>query len=402
MPLSFFVRWEKLYPVSDNYIKTVLSPRQKEVFVKIEFYDSTMRYLGEYTKQVSKNDIGSISVSMDRPIRRSFSFSLDNTNGDFTWGEQNLIWIDKRVKVYTGLKLLDGTIEYVPQGVFIMTEPQDSHDFNGKRTSINGMDKAYLYTDKRGKFVNETTIANNTLITEAIKTIAQGETLFNFDNIATRTPRELTYAPSDNRWQAIEELAKFAECDVYYDVDGYLRLRKIDLNEFDAQPVVWSYKYGDPTERFYAGNIRKMDDSGLANHIRVIGGSSQTPSVLYDLVVDENNPLWVDNPYSIQKIGKVTYFHNNGNPDFLIDTTEKAKWRAKYELMKRLGYAERISLSISPMYLHDAGDVIEIIDAENSVQGKYLMESFQVPLNPQLMMCECIKYRKVIDDWNFI
>jgi hypothetical protein len=391
---------------NDTFIKAMKNPF-KELHIKIELYDSNMSFIKEITKQVTKDDLGSISVDINRPIRRTFTFSLDNSNGEFTWGEDKEIWIDKRVKIYTGLKTPSGDVEYLSQGVFIMSEPEDTNNFDGRKVTINGKDKAFLMNDKRGKFVNEQVVAVGANVAQAIRIIAigAGETLFNFDTVTETVPYELTYGSSDNRWKAIEELASFAKCDIYYDTDGYLRLKKIEV-DFNLMPIQWSYEYGNPSDNFYAGNIRQLDETELANHIRVLGGSGQTPTVMYDLIVDELDPqwngMWVGNPYSIQKIGRILYEHNNGGSDGLLTTLDECKWRAKWELMKRLGYSEKVSLQIAPNWLHDGGDVIEIIDTSNDVYGKYKISSFQIPLQPQLMSCSCYKLRNFLVDWDFI
>ncbi|MGG1663844.1 hypothetical protein [Brevibacillus sp. NRS-1366] len=390
-------------PASIDLIKAMRSAI-KQTFIKLEFYDSKMNYINEFSKAVTTDDIGSISVDINRPVRRTFSFSLDNRKSVFNWGEEKLIWIDKRVKVYLGLKLPNGTIEYVPQGVFIISEPQDSHTLEGKRTFVSGQDKMWLMTDKRGKFLYDTKIEEGLNVGTALKIIASkaGETLFNFDEIDEVVPYELSYSPSDNLYKALEELSSFAKGIIYYDVFGYLRFKKIDLNSFEHSPASWVYKFNGTDERFYAGNTRKLDESNLANHITVLGGSGQTAISSYEIIVDDNDPLWKDHPYSIQKIGRITYSHNNGSPDSLLTTKEECKWRAKYELMKRLGYAERLSLNAAPVFVHDAGEIIEIDDEENDVKGKYLLETFSLPIKPALMTSECVKYRKVIDNWGFI
>lgn len=378
----------------------------KQLFIKLEMYDKNMKFLKEISRKVTKDDVGQISCDMNRPIRRSFSFSLLNKNNEFDFGENNLIWLNKRVKLYIGLKLLDGTIEYVPQGIFILTEPQDHHTDQGKRANIVGQDKAYLLTDRRGGFVNQTTIATGTNIATAIKTIvsAAGETLFNFDAITDVTPYELTYQQGQSRWQAIEELATLGKCFIYYDVNGYLRLQQIDLNAFEQYPTVWNYDYTDKNEKFYAGNVRKIDDSLLANHIVVLGGSGQTAEQRYELIVTETDPKWVGSPYSIENLGRILFYHNNGSPDPILggSTSDACKWRAKWELMKRLGYSEKIDWNIAPNYLHECNEFIYLNDPENSVNGKYLLQSFSLPINPQLMTLQCMKYRKLITDWNFI
>ena len=112
--------------------------------------------------------------------------------------------------------------------------------------------------------------------------------------------------------------------------------------------------------------------------------------------------LWGNNPYRIEQIGEWTYFHNDNRPDPLITTHSEAFWRAKYELMNRLGYTEKISLQIAPNYLHDASDVIAIIDEENNVSGRYLIESFNIPIIPDLLTIETRKERRIIDDWDFV
>lgn len=388
-----------MIPYSDAFKSALLSPT-KELFVKMELYDSSMNYIDEISKQVTKNDVGSISVDRTRPIRRNFNFSLFNDDGQYTWGENSKIWIDKRVKVYTGLKLYDGTIEYIPQGVFILTEPQDTHTPTSKIVTLNGQDKAYLYNDKRGKILNTLTIAAGTPITTAIKTVITGETLFNFDNVTDTVPYDLTYNPTDNIWKCITDLANFAKCDIYYDVNGYLRLRKIDdLNDYQNEATVWSFSIGD---MFYAGNVRKFDETQTYNHFVAIGGGTSTQIVRDEIVITDSDPKWAGSPYTIEKIGKITYFHNGGNADPVLVTVSDCHFRNKFSLMSYLGYSETVELSIAPLYILDASDVIEVDDGENSVSGRYIINKFDIPLKPQLVTVECAKQVNVVSDWSTI
>lgn len=388
-----------MIPYSDAFKSALLSPT-KELFVKMELYDSSMNYIDEISKQVTKNDVGSISVDRTRPIRRNFNFSLFNDDGQYTWGENSKIWIDKRVKVYTGLKLYDGTIEYIPQGVFILTEPQDTHTPTSKIVTLNGQDKAYLYNDKRGKILNTLTIAAGTPITTAIKTVITGETLFNFDNVTDTVPYDLTYNPTDNIWKCITDLANFAKCDIYYDVNGYLRLRKIDdLNDYQNEATVWSFSIGD---MFYAGNVRKFDETQTYNHFVAIGGGTSTQIVRDEIVITDSDPKWAGSPYTIEKIGKITYFHNGGNADPVLVTVSDCHFRNKFSLMSYLGYSETVELSIAPLYILDASDVIEVDDGENSVSGRYMINKFDIPLKPQLVTVECAKQVNVVSDWSTI
>ena len=388
---------------SSEFVKAMLSP-QKRLHIKIEIFDSNMTYLREITQQV-KSDLGTLAINGDSPIRRSFRLTLDNSLGEFIFGENNLIWIDKRIKLYAGLQTWSGNIEYVPMGLFVLTEPEDEHSLNGKPTTINAVDKAYFMTDKRGKFINEQIIQTGAKISDAIRTIAShvGETMFNFDNITDTVPYELTYSGTDNRWNAIQELATLAKCTIFYDVDGRLRLKRINLDEFENESVTWSYIYGDPKEKLYAGNVRRFNDSNLYNDIVVLGGSSDTAVARYRLTVDETNPIWANHPYSVQKIGRNTYFHNNGSPDPLLLTDAECLWRSKFELMNKLGFTEDVQLTISPNYLHDCDDVLYLEDSKNGITGdKYVIKSINLPLSPSVMSMSITRYERVIENWDFI
>lgn len=370
------------------------------LYIKLEMYDSQMNYIEEFTENVT-SDIGFLTIDSTSPIRRSFTLRLNNSDNKYTFGSDKLVWLDKRIKLYTGLLLPNGNIEYVLQGLFVLTEPDDTNSLTGKFANIHAVDKAYLFTGNRGKFINETIIEKDTSISTAIRLIAtaNGESMFNFDEVTDKVPYELSYGGTDNRWDAMQELATLAKCTLYYDVDGYLRLKKIDLNEIESLPTVWKFEIGDG---FYAGNIRKLEESKLANDIVVLGGSSDVAVANYRLTVDESNSLWTNHPYSTKKIGTITYHHNNGNPDPLLTTNDECKWRAKWELMNRLGYNEQIQMTSKPHYLLDVEDVIEIYDDGNDVKGKYIVNSINLPLSPQQMTINIQKQVQVISNWDFI
>lgn len=726
--------------INQDIIDALKNPH-KETYIKLEFYNSNMDYISEITKPVLRNEFSKLVCDEDRTVRKNFSYALPNTDLNYIWGEDNLVWLDKRCILYLGIKLNNGEIGWIKQGVFVLTEPQTIHTLDGIKTTLNAQDKSYLLTDKRGKFTNQLTIERGTVVTDAIKIIAigGGETLFNFENdIDVYMPYEQVFDSTMNRWDAIKDLADIAKCDVFYDADGYLTLKKKNV-DFEEDSHVWKYTIGDG---FYTGNVRSLDESELANHIIVLGGSSQTAECKYELKVSEylnlndylntctgegikikqgvitlkenyllyddfksetgldatkwsvytlnsnssaaangelllqntgkdygntgvgvfskikfsksgvydirfdwfpsaysqysfptvislcnenanrnsdfgyrntkminfvlgdyadtekrtiltlatesnnnllksplniyngtynrvkilfdcntrnikmyinnfnkeilshqlsqsdfdslgnefilefykpnknietmemfdlvkvlnlNTPyvangsvesapidlssvgfasntsvswnqilnngtvkieyaisenkglnwgswiifnqgskisqipiginlnnykikfkitlttnnqlttpeinnfnikifsgLWQDSPYTIQKIGDIIYKHNDGQPDPLISTEDECKWRAKYELMKRLGYNELVELTIAPNYIHEIGDVIEVEDKYSGTTGRYKIKSMDIPLQPDYMTIQCYKQRNVIKDWDFI
>lgn len=389
-----------MIPVSSDILKSLTSSNF-ELSIKLEIYDHLNQYLGELTEDVTTN-IGSLNMDSNSPARRRLTITLDNSKSKYIFNEKSLIWLNKRLKFYIGINTRKG-IEYVPQGVYVLTQPSNENTSDGINTTIELVDKSFLYTDKRGKLLNHLEIAEGAKITDTIKTVAQGayETQFNFDNITDTVPYILSYQPDTSRWQIMQDLADMAKCHIFFDVNGFLRLKKIDLNEMDSLPVVWEFR-NDGKDKFYSGSVRKFDEPNIANHIRVLGGNISTDSFMYDLVIDETNPIFTGNPYSIQQIGRIIYQHNQGNPDGNLVNLDDCKFRAKYELMRRAGYDEIISLNCFPHYLLEPDDVIWIDDAKNGIKGRYLVTVINMPISPQTMQIECMRQNRVIENWDFI
>jgi len=364
-----------------------------EVYVKLELLDHNENLLSTITQQVSSDSIGDISVDKTRDIRRMFTLPINNKDGTFVWGENNLIWMDnKRVKLYIGLKTPNG-IEYVPEGVFVLTQPEATHKIGQNTITLNGQDKMYLLTGNFGKFTHITTINKGTNITEAIKIVATegGIDKLLLQQTDITLPYDLTYQIDQNRSQSIKELAEKAVWDVYFDVNGYLRFEPFKDPLVD--PSCWSYKVEDIT--LYAGSTRKLDDTTLFNHILVMGGSSDVAEFRTELIIDNTLPEWANHPYSIQNIGDRLFCWNDGNPDSNIDTQSQCDARAIYELNKNLVYSEKVSIDMAPNYLHEANDIIEVVDSENGCIGTYQLEQFSIPIKPKITTSEAVKINHI-------
>lgn len=392
-----------MVPYSNEFLRILNNPVGFEIHIKLEISDHLGNFLGEYSQQVMR-DMGSINLTSESPARRSLSLTLDNSTGEFIFNENSLIWLNKRIKLYIGIKRGNQPIEYLPQGVYVLTQPSNDNTLEtGQRTIIELVDKSFLYTDARGKLLNYLELVEGLPITEAIKIVAQGayETQFNFDDMTETIPYVLNYQPDTSRWQIIQDLADLAKCHVYFDYNGYLTLKKIDLNQIDNQPVVWEFS-ADGNDRYYAGSSRRFLADQLANYIRVLGGNGDTATFMYDLVIDETNPIFAGNPYSTQRIGRYIWQYNNGNPSSILTSVDDCKFRAKYELMRRAGYDEGVSTTCFPIYFLEPDDVISIKDDEVGCNGKYMIQSLTIPISPSPMTIESLRQVRIIENWNFI
>jgi len=141
---------------SNDFINAMTS-NVSEMKIKLELLDKDNNIIDTITDSVDSDNIGDISVDTESDIRRKFTITLNNHSGKFTWHENGLIWINKKkVKLYVGFETPNG-IEYIPQGVFILTEPESTNSTSELNTVITGQDQWYWLTGNFGKYTRETT-----------------------------------------------------------------------------------------------------------------------------------------------------------------------------------------------------------------------------------------------------
>jgi hypothetical protein len=361
----------RMIQVDNDIVIALKSNKIKEFYAKIDLLDKDERVIEEITTKVID---GSINVSKEREIRRTFSMEVVNENNEYTWSVGGKIWLDKRIKLWIGVKV-NGKFKFIPQGIFVLTDFSASSSYTGeKKASLSGSDKwSLLSGEPIGKFINQTTINTGTKISDAIKIIAKdgGIDKFIFDHCDVTVPFVLSYEMGDSRGKAIKELADLAVYSIYFDVNGYLCFRpQVDL---ETMPSVWTYDKSEYT--LYAGSEKKLDHTDLYNKVLVIGGSSQTPTVTA-IAVDDNP----NSPTSIQQINERLFLFNNGSSDPLIHSQLLAQARADYELKNHLRIAERQTISLICNPLHEAEDVITLVEDWTNTNDKYELISFTIPL----------------------
>lgn len=344
-----------------------------QFYIKLQIMNRQYEVIDEFENIVTN---GRVTVDNSRASVRSFDLAATNVKGALTWGSNKLIWLDKYFKIYYGVKV-NGVVEWIPQGVFPISAPIATSESSGtlkNEVAFSGSDKmAFL-----GKCSDAVVAQKGGDIATTIKSILSNngiEDRFNLDDTSGQTtiPYDISWAADTSYSKIISDLAGIITWEVYYDVDGYLRLHApIDPT---TTPPFFSFDASSANFNLWAGSQRQMDDSNLANAIVVYGGSAQTNLVNYTL-----QDTSASSPTSIQNIGKRVYVHNNGNPDPLITTQALAQARAEYEYKKRLQIVEKLNFKMFPIPFMDMDDVYEITDTNNGTSGKYQVVSFTLPL----------------------
>ena len=370
--------------VSEAYKAKMFAP-EVTIYSRIELLDKNEVPIERIDSRVRD---GHISVDGNADVQRTFSITLANRANRFTWGPRNLIWLDKRIKLYIGLETPSG-IEYAPQGVFILDDP--IVDSQTGTVTLQGGDKAKLFDgDTVGRLLYTTKIKAGTPVDQAIMQLARdgGEDRFAFEQCPITVPYDVTYQAGQPRLEAIKKLAEFGMMRWGYDTNGYQRLRaKTDPSN---SPSVQTYSTRD-RRTTYAGGQKSLVTREVFNVVVVIGGSAQTGIVRSVKRNDDPN-----HPLSTAKIGERIFFYNGGSPDPLITTQTLADNRAQWELDRCMRYIEKHRFTLVPNYLHEPFDVITIIDDGHQTNDRFELVSFDLPLGPGKSNAEAWRFGEVV------
>ena len=83
---------------------------------------------------------GDITVNLQNGSRRQVNISLANLDGAYDYA-LNKIWFGQQIRLSEGLILPDGTDFYIPQGVFLVENPEEAFEPGLRQASYQLTDK---------------------------------------------------------------------------------------------------------------------------------------------------------------------------------------------------------------------------------------------------------------------
>lgn len=122
-----------------NRDKKLITQNILEIRFKMEVYDDDNHILDTLEGGVVG---GSLSINADSDVRRTFNVDIiPNRQFDIRIKENNLIWINRKVKLYIGIndKLRNEYIWY-PQGVYVFTNTSINYDATTNQASVSCSD----------------------------------------------------------------------------------------------------------------------------------------------------------------------------------------------------------------------------------------------------------------------
>lgn len=237
---------------------------------------------------------GSISCNLQNGQRRQADVTLSNLTGKFDYSINNL-WFGQQIALDEGLLLPDGTEFYLPQGVFYISNPQESFMPNAKTVTLPLVDKwAYLDGTLFGNLEGIYEVPVNSNIFTAMSSVlafdrGNGIPVDNvppvftnyFNNMSTALPDgssiSMLLSPytlrvdADNGTYAdiLTGLATMLAAWIGYDQTGTLRIEPSQDDILDVnKPILYAFT---PNEAQLLGATYTVKNTDVYNDVIIMG-----------------------------------------------------------------------------------------------------------------------------------
>lgn len=356
-----------MYPTSAAFKTAVAGPHT--VIAKAEVWASDRKLLD------LDIDSGKVTVSTNNSSRRTCEVHLttnrttDNLVPDN--GFDFLAPFGNQLRVYRGIRFTDGTEEYIPLGVFVITEVQIEDTNEGVSMTIRGEDKSIIIS--RNKWTSTFQMLTGTLEASLTNLLQNRfpdiETNFPTTNVSIN--QVILGADSTNDpWKDSVMIAQLVGYDLFFDVNGVCVMKQFPT--LDAASVVATYEEGNgttvtrldrkiSTKETYNGVIYTIEGSQVTTPIRVEVWDEDTTSPTYRYGVFGSVPTFVTTN--------------------LISTSAEAIKAATLLLNTYIGQQEEITFEAIVDPSLDANDVIYIKSVGSKVDRTVIIDSMDIPLN---------------------
>lgn len=368
----------------------MLDPRTYERMVKSSIIKPRVRLFILHPTETIKEEItdyitvgsGSLNINYNQGQRRSLNFELNNSDGRFTPSPFGLIWINTKFRLELGMELPNGDEVYTPAGVFVISNPNTAHIGAQRTVSFQCYDKFALLDGTLGGVLDSVyEVPENSSIPNAIQNILSfsggnglqidTKPLLYDSTLETRTQTIISKSPNDSLGDIIIELANMVGADVWYDVEGNLRIQagQQEAGYFSQSPL---WHYTDHELEYISSDITYSFD--LVKNRVIIVGCNVNGDYIYEGIAENHN---AQSPTRIELIGTKNLYYEDAN----IYSEELANQRARYEL-NRLSILQQTVTMQSTYLIHL--DVNKCIDITDETYGfykeKFVIQSLNIPL----------------------
>ena len=341
---------------------------------------------------------GTLSVNLQNGQRRKASVTLSNLDSAYDF-QINKIWYGQQIRLMEGLMLPSGDEYYIPQGVFYVSDPEETFA-PGKRTiTYELLDKAaYLDGTLFGGLDGIYEVPAGTNVLTAIASILAFDrgngyqvdsatpifsSYWNGKNVTLTngTSQSILLTPytyrcdseSGTYWDVISEMNTMLVGWIGYDPTGRLRMDAGDDDILDtSKPVLWDFT---PTEREFLGATYRPKISEVFNDIIVEGQTLDDNSIARGRATNID-PRSDSNIYSslgkrTKRISMSTYHSNQQCEDY-----------AAYYLKRNTILKKSVTIRASQIFHIQENNLVTIrrMDKPGQPVERHLVTGFSRPL----------------------
>ena len=341
---------------------------------------------------------GNLRVNLQNGQRRQASVNIVNLDGEYDYAV-NKVWFGQEIRLSEGLILPDGSEFYLPQGVFLVKDPQEIFKPNQREVTYPLVDKwanldgtlygnlggtyevpvdsdifqaiAFLLSEDRGNGVPVDNM--EPIFTDYYNgmttTDNQGNTYSN-----TVTPYTLRVdSTSGTLAEVILGLNTMLAGWVGYDATGRFRLDPSQDDILDVQkPVQWAFT---PTEAQFLGATYTVKNSEMYNDI-IINGEALENSPTPNARAQNLDPMSDTN---VNLVGRKTLREaKNG-----YYTYDICKWYAEWKLKRITVLQKAVSIESTQMFHLSENNLVTIRrpDKKGAPVERHLIQGFSRPLS---------------------
>jgi hypothetical protein len=193
-----------------NVVKSgIIRPRIKIEWLRVD----------ETVESIFTSDIldGTLTINRNNGVRRAIDFTVKNVPELLPniYG----IWINKKIRLSLGVVCADGTDYFIPQGVFVLSDPSYVSSPSGGTINFSAVDKYCLLNSESGGILLDIYLINvGTPVGTSIQTILstfKDPTLPNIQPISTTYPYTVVKQQGDNVGKLLQDIAYFSARNIY-------------------------------------------------------------------------------------------------------------------------------------------------------------------------------------------
>lgn len=308
-------------------------------------------------------DLGNTTEDKMSPIRTKGDVTVVDVTGSFTPRNiTDLLWPGAHeLALYRGLRLLDGTVDLKPQGIFSFPDANSHYTGDKFTIQMDLFDRAQRVAEDR--FEDTYVVASGTPISDAIRDIVISRlpyVEFNFTE-TTYTTNKVTFERGSDPWEACRALAEAAGMEVFFDRFGRCTLQPEPMMVGNPK---WTYAEND--EAMILEYHKKISRSQYNKWIEV-GEGTEIPVPFSASAVDQ---------LSIDITGRRQTFHVSS----FYTAVEQCQAAADARKLREQGNLEQISFQqvVNPALC--VGDLISMYSERLHIANRYLMEKVVTPL----------------------